>query len=306
MRTLRWMLPFVVVLSMFPGVSLAGAASTTVTPTVTVPVTSTAIDTTGGTTGTTTTPGSTGTNTTSTTGTGSSGGRDDRSLAGLALLFGLIAVGAVLYFVRNDRKNTLATYATLIESGAAVQAGDVPPQGALPAGQAAVEELTPQVTIDGPDMVVVGVPADFVAKQGGTQVVATWTADPAAATAPLGDPSSRVTITAKQAGSFSLTAAVAGSGSVPKRVAAAPADRARQTLPFIGAGWGSVVVAIIIAALTGALGLAGALTGEGVATILGALVGYVVAKGQTETRPGSSTDGSASGSGSATGASHGS
>jgi hypothetical protein len=39
-------------------------------------------------------------------------------------------------------------------------------------------------------------------------------------------------------------------------------------------------VAIVIASTTAALGFAGAITGEAVATILGALVGYVVAKSQ--------------------------
>jgi hypothetical protein len=76
-------------------------------------------------------------------------------------------------------------------------------------------------------------------------------------------------------------------------------------LPFIGAGWGSVVVAIAIAAVTGALGLAGAITGEAVATILGALAGYVVAKGQTETRSPSqpqSGGGGSSGGGAGSGA----
>lgn len=48
----------------------------------------------------------------------------------------------------------------------------------------------------------------------------------------------------------------------------------------IGEGWAPVVVAIVIASTTAALGFAGAITGEAVATILGALVGYVVAKSQ--------------------------
>ena len=48
----------------------------------------------------------------------------------------------------------------------------------------------------------------------------------------------------------------------------------------IGDGWAPVVVAIVIASTTAALGFAGAITGEAVATILGALVGYVVAKSQ--------------------------
>jgi hypothetical protein len=56
-----------------------------------------------------------------------------------------------------------------------------------------------------------------------------------------------------------------------------PCTRPRPS--HTGEGWGPIVVAIIIASVTTALDFGGALTGEGTATILGALVGYVVAKG---------------------------
>ena len=46
-------------------------------------------------------------------------------------------------------------------------------------------------------------------------------------------------------------------------------------LPFVGAGWGSIVGAVTIATLAGALGLAKIIGGEAVATILGALAGYL-------------------------------
>jgi hypothetical protein len=55
----------------------------------------------------------------------------------------------------------------------------------------------------------------------------------------------------------------------------------RRRSSFIGEGWGPIVVAIVLASVTAALDFGGALTGEGTATILGALVGYVVAKGHS-------------------------
>jgi hypothetical protein len=55
----------------------------------------------------------------------------------------------------------------------------------------------------------------------------------------------------------------------------------RRLPSFTGEGWGPIVVAIVIASVTAALDFGGALTGEGTATILGALVGYVVAKGHS-------------------------
>jgi hypothetical protein len=58
-----------------------------------------------------------------------------------------------------------------------------------------------------------------------------------------------------------------------------PPPRRRASLT--SEGWGPIVVAIVIASVTTALDFGGALTGEGTATILGALVGYVVAKGHS-------------------------
>jgi hypothetical protein len=233
-------------------------------------------------------------------------GRDDRPLAGLALVFGLMAAGGVLLFVRDDRAATLKTYEAVVKSGATVQVIQVSAQdgAGVVAGAAEAEVVPgPQVTIDGPDIVVVGTSAEFVAKRDGGQVVATWTADPADATQPLGEPTSKLTLTAKQAGTFSLTASVVGATAVPRQVTAKLADLHGQPLPFVGAGWGSIVVVIVIAAVTGALGLAGPLNGEAVATILGTLAGYAVAKGQAESapRPSSGSDSAAGKSGTTTG-----
>jgi hypothetical protein len=43
-----------------------------------------------------------------------------------------------------------------------------------------------------------------------------------------------------------------------------------------------VVVAIVIATITAALGLVGAITGQTVAVVLGGLIGFVLAKSQSE------------------------
>jgi len=196
----------------------------------------------------------------------------------------------VLIFVRRDRRDTLATYAKW------VAAGLTPPPTQAPAAEDASadereKESAEGVTIEGPTTIVAGVAADFVAKLGSNQAVATWTAAPTTAIPPLGDPTSRVSVTAQQAGALTLKAAVASATAPGElRVIVVPGASARQ-LPFVGAGWGSVVVAIVIASITGALGLVGALGGEAVATIIGALVGYVVSKGQTDTRGGTAASG---------------
>jgi hypothetical protein len=56
--------------------------------------------------------------------------------------------------------------------------------------------------------------------------------------------------------------------------AVAPQPNAVE-LPFIGRGYGSLAMAIILVAAIIILGLAGTLSGEGVATLLGGLLGYV-------------------------------
>src|SRR5260370_36181792 len=46
-------------------------------------------------------------------------------------------------------------------------------------------------------------------------------------------------------------------------------------LPFVGRGYGSVAMAIILVAAVIILGMAGVLSWEGVATLLGGLLGYI-------------------------------
>jgi hypothetical protein len=270
------------------GVSVAAAGAATGATTPTAPPTSTAppAATSAAAGSTSSTPSATAPQGSQTATTAPTGARDDRGLAGLVLLFGAAGIVAVLGFVLLDRRQTLSQYAKLVAAGAQIQATDVSPQAA-PQREAAEAARPTPLTILGPNTVVVGVATDFIAQLGDAQVVATWTAEPSTATGPLGAATSRLSLTAGDPGTFTLTATpLAGGAGAPgtRKVTAVPADRARQVLPFIGAGWGSVVVAIVIAAVTGTLGLAGALTGEAVATILGALAGYVIAKGQTETR----------------------
>lgn len=251
------------------------------TPTATVAVATN--PTTTATSPTTTSPASATSASTSTIG----GQRDNRGVAVAALIFGLLAAAAILFFVARDRDRTLGVYEKLVRSGAAVEVVNVPAQAGEPAVARSAAEADvsapPEVMIDGPSTIVVGASSEYVARLDGVQVVATWTASPSTAIEPPTEATSRLPVTARQSGPFTLTAAAPGATAGTMRVTAAtPAPTRTQSLPFLGAGWGSVVVAVIIASVTAALGLAGQLGGEAVATILGALVGYVVAKGQTE------------------------
>ena len=57
-------------------------------------------------------------------------------------------------------------------------------------------------------------------------------------------------------------------------------------LPFIGRGFGSILIVIILVAAVIVLALAGVLTGEAVAPIIAALAGYIFgASGNTTAAP---------------------
>ena len=229
-------------------------------------------------------PGSSGSTSTTTSTTGSS---DDIGLGFAALGFGLVAMVSVLIFVRRDRKQALQVQQQLVASGVPVQPQQVQAGaagGAAPAAVVAPAAPGPnQITIEGPDHLRVGQTVDFIARQQGNQTVVPWTAQPTDILRLPAETTSRASITALKGGQVTLFAGAAGPDRGVRQLLVSPARSATaQGLLFIGAGWGTVVVAIVIASVTATLGLSGALTGEAVATILGGLVGYVVAKSQSE------------------------
>jgi hypothetical protein len=69
-----------------------------------------------------------------------------------------------------------------------------------------------------------------------------------------------------------------------------------STIPFLGQGYGSVVIALSVASVTAALGLTNIINGQAVAGILGSLVTYSVvrgtsaASGDATSKAGSSSD----------------
>jgi hypothetical protein len=209
--------------------------------------------------GTSTHPPATTPNVTTTTST------SNPDLGYAALGFGCVAIALALGFIRWDRGQTLEVQERLAADSLGTQEQNAVPD--VPAGQ---------LIVDGPDRLLVGATADFVARQSDThdQVVARWTAAPPGMLRVPSEATSRVTVSALKAGTVTLTPD-RGTG---KRLIVATPRRHPPELPFVGDDWGHVVVGIVVASITAALGLAGALSGEAVATILGALVGYVVAR----------------------------
>jgi hypothetical protein len=161
---------------------------------------------------------------------------------------------------------------------------------------APLEKQTPNtLEIKGPGLITVGVQSgEYTATLGGQPAnQATWTVEPgdAASLNPLMGASTRLTAT--KVGAFKLTVTVP---EVDKPavlcVAAVGAQSSPGEMPFVGSGFGSIAIAILLVTTVVLLALRGVLSGEMVATFFGALVGYVFG-----VRSGGGTGGTAGGQG---------
>jgi hypothetical protein len=196
----------------------------------------------------------------------------------------------VLYFVSRESQRTQTTVREALRRGVVVvinsfsstsgqmvtaaldQSEDEKPRIELKDG-GPIAALRIQVGQAGPELVV---------KRGGSPQQATWTSNPPDFIDVSADPTASLRLQAKKAGTFTLVAAVKGevSGSDaqsdPVAVTADPPTQTQATsVPFLGQGWGSMIIAILVAALVAALGFAGILGSEAVAGFYGALIGYV-------------------------------
>jgi hypothetical protein len=158
--------------------------------------------------------------------------------------------------------------------------------------------------IEGPGVVTVGVEsAEFTATVGKEPAPpeTKWTVIPSSSATVRPKNGSTVKVIATVAGAFTIAAEVSqpsevdlspevratlrpevAAGLKPAasvrgevQVAAISQDVRPIELPFIGRGYGSIAMAIILVAAVIILGMAGVLSGEGVATLLGGLLGYI-------------------------------
>lgn len=202
------------------------------------------------------------------------------------LIFALLALAIVFVYIYFVQKKFYETSEGLGRLGRAVQVTSVStfvaPTGlegglADATGAEAVELL--QVT--GPASVPVGVEStefSVIRVEGGALVnEAVWSVDPPNAAIVNPQQGAKVKVIAAVPGVFKLIAEVTtpkpGSAELPV-AAVAPQANAVQ-LPFIGEAYGSITIAIILIAAIMMLSLFGTLSGEGAATLLGALLGYI-------------------------------
>jgi hypothetical protein len=134
----------------------------------------------------------------------------------------------------------------------------------------------PTLHIEGPAIVTVGVmSAEFTATLDVTPAgMAAWRVDPAQAAAVNPGVASKVRVVPAMSGGFTLSATVADAQASVQVAAVAPQPEAGE-LPFIGRGYGSLVIAVVLIVAVMILALAGILGGDAVSTLFGGLLGYI-------------------------------
>ena len=286
MRLSRSVIPVVVslgllaLLTAFPATVASAQNGTTGAPTPT----------TGSSTGTAT-GGPTATTPQTTTTTGASGGqtssdRGDGPWIG-ALLFGFAIAVALLVYMRLAEKDFFKTQRlSLKRTGQALDREDVAP---LVESAFLTVPGEDELTVDGPVDLTVGTEAQYSVKastDGATLTEVVWSVVPAdAATLTSVEGSATTMLTPKVAGALAIhvsamvnNAGPPSKGTGIKTVTAAEATGKLTTLPFIGVGYGTLVLAIVLLTLVAVLGLNDVLSGDVVATLFGTLAGYIFVK----------------------------
>ena len=170
-------------------------------------------------------------------------------------------------------------------SAAAVAQGDDDGSSNPPAGSPPTPKI---LSVKGPNTVTVNVEStDFTAifVQDGSEAPAdntvTWHVVPETAAVISQSVGPVVRLTAKQLGAFELLvkaaddASATGSADVHFPVAAIAPASGGISLPFVGEGWGTIVLAILFGIIIALLGLSRVLSTALVGTLLGALLGYI-------------------------------
>jgi hypothetical protein len=210
----------------------------------------------------------------------------------ILLAFGLLVVSGLLFYIYKIQGKYYAATQSLSQRGVGVKATLI--SSILPEG-VTEEDGREKLKIDGPGFVAVGTHADYIAKIGSNESSADtqWTFAPEGAVGYNTQKGPKVTVTPLQIGSFRLSASVGGE-TVEYSVAVVP-PQATQELPFIGQGFGSLVIAVLVIVALILLGVTGVLNPEAVGTLLGGLLGYIFGV-TTSTAASQKTEGKSPGS----------
>jgi len=200
-------------------------------------------------------------------------GKDLLPFAVLIFVFALLVIVALLLYLYRTEATYYATFGLL------GRAGKAPDTISVQAFTRVAFDETgtgPHIAIHGPAHLTVGeASAAFTATiDGAGDSEATWLLTPADAGSLSATTGATITITPAKAGPLTLTVTV-GDTQVSTDLLAEAASNSTGSLPFVGSGYGSIIIAIILVATIVVLALFGTLTGEAVATLFGGLLGYI-------------------------------
>jgi hypothetical protein len=189
----------------------------------------------------------------------------------LALTFGLLAIVGVLIFLFRDRTRSFKAL-----QGAGLKGStSIDDQGAFAAASLTARTASGTIPISGSVTLPLDTPTTYLVKQDTGKDTPQWAIQ---GDATLGSQTGTKTqVTAKGAGAIILSVQV-GTEYGELEITATAAPKA-STIPFLGQGYGSVVIALSVASVTAALGLTNIINGQAVAGILGSLVTYSVVRG---------------------------
>jgi hypothetical protein len=197
----------------------------------------------------------------------------------MVLGFGVIAlVGALAYLWANDRKYFDLARRSLNKLGDIPAAQSIP---SIDAGRAEAEGEAPAPSpVVGPAVLAVGDIQSYSVKVDDPAATVAWAADPAdgLAISPTNGPV--VNVTANKVGTYTVSATVTAAAGATTNAASVTVVQAVRgalgAIPFVGAGYGTVVVAIVLIATAGVLGILSILDKEAIATLFGAIVALFV------------------------------
>ena len=188
--------------------------------------------------------------------------------------FGLFAILVVIIFILLAQRRYFRAVEYLAGRGMNSIPGKT--EATIPSGQGGTgESIDEGIVIAGPDTLTVGRSGEYSATMAGRATPVTWTVDPPdRANFDPTSPTGTVKVTPSAAGPLKIIAN-ADVGNALCVTAEKPAEPAASVLGYVGSGWGSIVVAILVAAVVGALGIAKVLDGQAIAGLYGALLGYL-------------------------------
>jgi hypothetical protein len=199
----------------------------------------------------------------------------------ILLVFGFLLILGLLFYIYRIQLKYYTTARMLSQMGARVTAVQVvafPPDHM----QAMIVNAKPdqppqQLTIDGPGTMSIGIPGEFKATDpsGKPADNAQWSVTPASAANLNVNTGSKISVNPLATGPFKLHASQDPNAIGEALVAVVTPQASAEDLPFVGQGYGALVIAVLVVVAVIVLALTGALQGEAVATLLGGLLGYI-------------------------------